>query len=85
MAVKKYKPTQTPHMFQQGTEDGNARAVRVSNAAQATIAHTRQLLQHSRELIERTKARATSMQATGEHHHELERKPRQLPLPTEKG
>lgn len=72
--VKKYKPTRTPHLLQQETEDGNARAAQVTKAAEATIAHTRELLKTSHELMQRTKARASQMEATAERHHQLERK-----------
>lgn len=62
--VTKYKPTRTPHKLGQDVSDGNNRAADLKKKASTTIAHTRELLRQSRELLERHKDRASALEAT---------------------
>jgi hypothetical protein len=62
--VTKYKPIRTPRQTEVEMGDRNNRAEQLKRTASSTIAHTRELLRESRELIERSKNRAAAMQAT---------------------
>ena len=66
MGVTKYKPVHTPRLLEQKTEGGGVRASEVAKAASETIAHTRELLNESRQLIARARNRALRVQDASE-------------------
>jgi hypothetical protein len=72
--VTKYKPSRTPHQLAQNVEDGNARAGDLKKKASSTIAHTRELLRQSRELIDRSKDRAKALEKAAIRFERLDHK-----------